>query len=100
MKGAWFDVGLHEDAERLEHVIVKDLKNEPRGHQEQLYQNLRVRKMLDTIQESASKLVGIPWNQFDHGPSVLNFLGCKMTYLRSCKYRVLLYSLCLLCYQF
>ncbi|GMH42222.1 hypothetical protein BSKO_10141 [Bryopsis sp. KO-2023] len=51
--------GFHEDVERLEHLIVKDLKEEPRGHQDQLYQNLRVRKMLDTIEERSSKLARI-----------------------------------------
>ena len=48
----------HEDMERLERLIVKDLKNESRTHQEKLYQNHRVRKTLDIIQERATKLVG------------------------------------------
>lgn len=47
----------HEDAEHLERLIVMDFRNELKGHKERLYQNHRVRNMLDTMQERAKKLV-------------------------------------------
>jgi splicing factor 3A subunit 3 len=50
---------LHEDVERLERLIVKDLKQEAiRSHKDKLMQSHRVRKRLDTMQDSARKLVG------------------------------------------
>ncbi len=48
---------LHEDMERLERIIVKDYKQETKGHKDKLVQSHRVRKHLDNIQESARKLV-------------------------------------------
>lgn len=51
--------GLHEDVERLERIIVKDLKQETKTHKEKLMQNHRVRKRLDQMQESARKLVKV-----------------------------------------
>lgn len=47
----------HEEAEHLERLIVKDFRNELRGHKERLYQNHRVRKMLDNMQTRARQLV-------------------------------------------
>lgn len=48
---------LHEDLERLERVIVKDLKQDMRSFREKLKQGHRVRKRMDQMQESARKLV-------------------------------------------
>ncbi|GBF95619.1 splicing factor 3A subunit 3 [Raphidocelis subcapitata] len=50
--------GLHEDAERLERLIVKDYRQEGvKGHRERLSQNHRVRARLDKIQEVSRKLL-------------------------------------------
>ncbi len=47
----------HEEAEHLERLIVKDFRNELKGHKERLQQSHRVRNMLDSMQERAKKLV-------------------------------------------
>ncbi|GFR50687.1 hypothetical protein Agub_g12939 [Astrephomene gubernaculifera] len=47
---------LHEDVERFERVIVKDLKQDAKSHKDKLMQSHRVRKRLDQIQEAARKL--------------------------------------------
>lgn len=47
----------HEEAEHLERLIVKDFRNELKGHKERLQQSHRVRNMLDIMQERAKKLV-------------------------------------------
>jgi hypothetical protein len=49
---------LHEDVERMERVIVKDLKRDMKTHKEKVLQSHRVKRRLDTIQAAASKLVG------------------------------------------
>ena len=50
--------GLHEDAERLERLIVRDYRQEDvKGHREKLMQNHRVRARLDKIQEVSRKLL-------------------------------------------
>lgn len=49
---------LHEDIERMERVIVKDLKRDMKNHKEKVLQSHRVKRRLDTIQAAASKLVG------------------------------------------
>ena len=49
----------HEEVERLERLIVTDFKNEAKGHKERLYQNHRVRKALDQMQERSAKLVRV-----------------------------------------
>lgn len=49
----------HEEEERLERLIVKDFRNELKGHKERLQQSHRVRVMLDTMQERAKKLVSL-----------------------------------------
>ena len=41
----------------MERLIVKDFRNELKGHKERLYQNHRVRKMLDNMQTRARQLV-------------------------------------------
>jgi hypothetical protein len=51
--------GLHEDLERLERIIVKDYKQEAKGHKEKLQQNHRVRKRMDEMQGIARKLVSV-----------------------------------------
>lgn len=48
----------HEDIERLERLIVKELKRDSKTHKERLLQNHAVRQMLETIQSRSSKLVG------------------------------------------
>ena len=42
----------------MERLIVSDFKREAKGHKERLYQNHRVRKSLEQMQERSSKLVG------------------------------------------
>lgn len=48
---------LHEDTERLERIVVKDLKQETKSHRDKLLQSHRVRKRLGQIQEASRKLV-------------------------------------------
>ncbi|GIL62707.1 hypothetical protein Vafri_16876 [Volvox africanus] len=50
---------LHEDMERYERIIVKDLKQETKSHKDKLMQSHRVRKRLDQIQDAARKLMKI-----------------------------------------
>jgi splicing factor 3A subunit 3 len=48
----------HEEIERLERLIVRDLKEtEVRTHKERMLQNHRVRKRLDVMQSQAAMLV-------------------------------------------
>jgi splicing factor 3A subunit 3 len=47
----------HEDVERLERLIVKDLQNEPPSNKDRLFQSHRVRQMIDTIISTTEKLV-------------------------------------------
>ncbi|KAG2399696.1 Splicing factor SF3a60-like protein [Vigna angularis] len=47
----------HEEVERLERLIVKELQNEPGTNKERLYQSHRVRNMIDTITSTTEKLV-------------------------------------------
>ncbi|KAE8077717.1 hypothetical protein FH972_016252 [Carpinus fangiana] len=49
----------HEDVERLERLIVKDLQNEPPSNKDRLFQSHRVRQMIDTIISTTEKLVEI-----------------------------------------
>ena len=51
----------HEDVERLERLIVKDLQNEPPSSKDRLYQSHRVRNNIDTIIASTEKLVISPY---------------------------------------
>jgi hypothetical protein len=49
---------LHEDAERLERLVVKDYRQEDvKGHRDRLMQNHRVRSRLDRMQEAAGRLL-------------------------------------------
>ncbi|KAL5715761.1 hypothetical protein ACHQM5_017537 [Ranunculus cassubicifolius] len=49
----------HEEVERLERLIVKDLQKEPNSTRDRLYQNHRVRNMIDSITDTTNKLVEI-----------------------------------------
>ncbi|KAF6140833.1 hypothetical protein GIB67_042246 [Kingdonia uniflora] len=49
----------HEEVERLERLIVKDLQHEPSSNRERLFQNHRVRNMIDSITFSTGKLIDI-----------------------------------------
>ncbi|KAL7003598.1 hypothetical protein U1Q18_004749 [Sarracenia purpurea var. burkii] len=49
----------HEEVERLERLIVKDLQNEPATSKDRLYQSHRVRNMIDQITTTTLKLVDI-----------------------------------------
>ncbi|KAE8717474.1 OBP3-responsive protein 1 isoform 1 [Hibiscus syriacus] len=49
----------HEDVERLERLIVKDLQNDPPTSKDRLYQSHRVRNNIDTIIATTEKLVEI-----------------------------------------
>jgi splicing factor 3A subunit 3 len=50
----------HEEVERLERLIVKDLQREVRTQKERLHQNHRVRNMLDSIMLTSARLVRRP----------------------------------------
>ncbi|KAJ9507341.1 hypothetical protein QJQ45_006307 [Haematococcus lacustris] len=50
---------LHEEVERLERIIVKDLKRDMRTHKEKLLQSHRVKRRLEGMQTAAVKLVKI-----------------------------------------
>ncbi|KAJ9545687.1 hypothetical protein OSB04_025394 [Centaurea solstitialis] len=49
----------HEETERYERLIVKDLQNEPASNKDRLYQSHRVRHMIDQITSTTHKLVEI-----------------------------------------
>ncbi|CAK9318189.1 unnamed protein product [Citrullus colocynthis] len=49
----------HEEVERLERLIVKELQNEPASGKDRLLQSHRVRNMIDTIMSTTDKLVEI-----------------------------------------
>ncbi|KAJ9164296.1 hypothetical protein P3X46_023892 [Hevea brasiliensis] len=49
----------HEEVERLERIIVKDLQNEPATNKDRLFQSHRVRNMIETIMSTTHKLVEI-----------------------------------------
>ncbi|CAK8567562.1 unnamed protein product [Lathyrus sativus] len=49
----------HEEVERLERLIVKDLQNEPTSNKDRLFQSHRVRNMIDTITSTTERLVEI-----------------------------------------
>ena len=47
----------HEDTERFERLIVKDLQNEPATSKDRLSQSHRVRTLIDQITSTTHKLV-------------------------------------------
>uniref|UniRef100_A0A2P2KRP2 Splicing factor 3A subunit 3-like n=1 Tax=Rhizophora mucronata TaxID=61149 RepID=A0A2P2KRP2_RHIMU len=49
----------HEEVERLERLVVKDLQNEPATAKDRLFQSHRVRNMIDTIISTTERLVEI-----------------------------------------
>uniref|UniRef100_A0A2N9J6D3 Matrin-type domain-containing protein n=1 Tax=Fagus sylvatica TaxID=28930 RepID=A0A2N9J6D3_FAGSY len=49
----------HEEVERMERLIVKDLQNEPNSNKDRLFQSHRVRNMIDCIISTTDKLVEI-----------------------------------------
>ncbi|KAK4485339.1 hypothetical protein RD792_007976 [Penstemon davidsonii] len=49
----------HEEVERLERLIVKDLQTEPPTNKDRLYQSHRVRNMIEQIKSTTLKLVDI-----------------------------------------
>ncbi|CAH9140883.1 unnamed protein product [Cuscuta epithymum] len=49
----------HEEVERFERLIVKDLQNEPATNKDRLHQSHRVRNVIDQIIETTHKLVDI-----------------------------------------
>ncbi|XP_031260104.1 splicing factor SF3a60 homolog isoform X1 [Pistacia vera] len=49
----------HEEVERLERLVVKDLQTEPTSNKGRLFQTHRVRNMIDTITATTEKLVEI-----------------------------------------
>ncbi|PRQ56090.1 putative transcription factor C2H2 family [Rosa chinensis] len=51
--------GAHEEVERLERLIVKDLQNEPASGKERLAQSHRVRLMIDTVTSTTERLIEI-----------------------------------------
>ncbi|KAJ3670905.1 hypothetical protein LUZ60_008331 [Juncus effusus] len=51
--------GAHEDAERLERLVVREMRREPENGRDRLYQSHRVRSMIDLIVSTSDKLVEI-----------------------------------------
>ncbi|XP_030532398.1 splicing factor SF3a60 homolog [Rhodamnia argentea] len=49
----------HEEVERLERLIVKDLQNEPPSNKDRLFQSHRVGHMIDTIVATTEKLIEV-----------------------------------------
>ncbi|KAL1532018.1 splicing factor SF3a60 [Salvia divinorum] len=49
----------HEEVERLERLVVKDLQTEPPTNKDRLYQSHRVRNMIEQIMDTSHKLVDI-----------------------------------------
>ncbi|XP_058095942.1 splicing factor SF3a60 homolog [Magnolia sinica] len=49
----------HEEVERLERLVVKDLQREPSSNRDRLYQNHRVRTMIDSIMSTTEKLIEV-----------------------------------------
>lgn len=49
----------HEEMERLERLIVKDLQTDPTTNKDRLFQSHRVRNMIDTITVTTEKLIDI-----------------------------------------
>ena len=47
----------HEEVERLERLVVKDLQTEPPTNRDRLYQSHRVRNMIEQIMDTSNKLV-------------------------------------------
>ena len=47
----------HEDVERLERLIVRELQREPANNRDRLFQSHRVRHMIDVITSTTEKLV-------------------------------------------
>ncbi len=54
---------LHEDCERLERLVVRDFKQDVKGHREKLAQGHRVKKMLDQLQRQSQRLVGASYHR-------------------------------------
>lgn len=52
----------HEEVERLERLVVKDLQNEPPSTRDRLYQSHRVRNMVEQIIETTHKIVGFSFS--------------------------------------
>ena len=52
---------LHEEAERLERLVVEELSREARTHRERLLQSHRVAAMVEQISKHAAKLVRNVW---------------------------------------
>jgi len=57
--------GAHEEVERLERLIVKDLQREPETNKERMHQNHRVRNMVDAIMSTTQKLIEV-YEDSDH----------------------------------
>lgn len=51
--------GTHEDVERLERLIVKEFKNDIKGHKERLQQGHKVKGMLSQMQDKAQQLASL-----------------------------------------
>lgn len=49
----------HEEVERLERIVVKDLQTDPPTNKDRLYQSHRVRYMIEQIRDTTHKLVEI-----------------------------------------
>lgn len=72
----------------MERLIVKDFRNELKGHKERLQQSHRVRDMLNIMQERAKKLVRLQLQQFD--------IDCAWRLLWHCNVKVSSQYICIL----
>ncbi|KAJ0525720.1 putative splicing factor SF3a60 binding domain, SF3A3 domain, splicing factor 3A subunit 3 [Helianthus annuus] len=69
----------HEDVERFETLIVKDLQNEPASNKARLYQTHRIRYMIDQITSTTHKLVEIYEDKDNARKDEIAALGGQIT---------------------
>lgn len=65
----------HEEVERLERLIVKDLQTDPATNKDRLYQSHRVRNMIEQIMTTTHKLVDIYEDEDDSRKDEIAALG-------------------------
>ncbi|MFS7969096.1 putative splicing factor SF3a60 binding domain, splicing factor 3A subunit 3 [Helianthus anomalus] len=69
----------HEDVERFETLIVKDLQNEPASNKARLHQTHRIRYMIDQITSTTHKLVEIYEDKDNARKDEIAALGGQIT---------------------
>eukprot|EP01026_Neomeris_dumetosa_P065367 TRINITY_DN6271_c0_g1_i3.p1 TRINITY_DN6271_c0_g1~~TRINITY_DN6271_c0_g1_i3.p1 ORF type:complete len:512 (-),score=69.91 TRINITY_DN6271_c0_g1_i3:269-1774(-) len=66
---------FHEDIERAERLIAKDLKQEVKGHKNKLYQDHRVRLFCDLIRDRAQRLIHFYQDEDSSRKEEIQFIG-------------------------